>query len=316
MQRNLSIDLLKFGLAILVVAIHTGFLGDVSQQLCYILISGIFRIAVPIFFVINGYYFAKVLSSPSAWLKRGLILYLVWMLIYSYYWFNPSGINAYSLLKIVKTLLVGYEHLWYIASMLGAAVLLYYLRNLSSTLLLVLAVVFYIAGTMFQYLGNYHVFKGSSLDVFFNTLWIYRSPVLFAFPFFCIGYLIAKYQVQQKIKPLYLAIGVGVGLILVASESYINFTSMVKREGFDMLFSLLLVCPLVFMLFLGFNVPGKSKNIAFYSTAIYLVHFLIIIQLKALTELHHSILTLAAIVISLAVSFVLVMINQRVKYLL
>jgi len=91
---------------------------------------------------------------------------------------------------------------------------------------------------------------------------------------------------------------------------------MVKREGFDMLFSLLLVCPLIFMLFLGFNMPGHNKNIAFYSTSIYLVHFFIIIQLKALTQLHGSLLTLAAIIISLAISFVLVTLNQRVKYLL
>ncbi len=316
MQRNLSIDILKFGLAIMVVAIHAGFLSEVSQQLCYVLINGVFRIAVPIFFVINGYYFAKVLSSPSAWLKRGLILYLLWMLIYSYYWFNPSEINVYFLAKIVKTLLVGYEHLWYIASMLGAAVILYYLRNLSPRLLLVIALVLYVVGTAFQYLGNYHFFKGSPLDTLFNTLWVYRSSVLFAFPFFCIGYLIARYQVHKKIKPAQLAVGVAVGLILLASESYINFNSMVKREGFDMLFSLLLVCPLVFMLFLSFNIEGKSKNIAFYSTAIYLVHFFIITQLKALTQLHGSMLTLAAIIISLAISFVLIMVNQRVKYLL
>lgn len=300
----------------MVIAIHTLFLSDLSEELSYITINGIFRVAVPIFFMVNGYYFTRFLQSPFPWLKRGLILYLVWMLIYSYYWFLPSGTDLSSLVQTAKAIVVGYEHLWYVASMLGAAIMLYCLRRLPSRRLLALAIGLYLLGTSIQYLGNYHFFKGAILDRLCNALWLYRSTFLLAFPFFCIGHLIGKYQLNTKIKPSHLTIGLGIGLLLVAAESYINLHLMAKREGFDMLFSLLLVCPLAFIFFLDLNIKGNNKNLAIYSTAIYLVHFFVILQLKSLTQLHGSMLTLATILISIAIAFVLVRINHRVKYLL
>lgn len=316
MQRNLSLDILKFGLAIMIIALHTRFLYDVNQDLSYFLLNGIFRVAVPIFFVINGYYFVRALSAPLSWFKRGIILYLIWMLIYSYYWLHPSSENFIWISKAIKNLLVGYVHLWYLASMVGAALMLYCLRNLSSTLLLALSLCLYLLGVTIQYIANYHVFNGSPLDALFNTYWIYRSTLFFAFPFFCFGYLIAKHQVHKKINPSIVMLAVAIGCMLLVGESYINLHNTAKPEEFDLMYMLLPLCPLVFILFLNFDIKGNSKSIALYSTSIYLVHLLVLVQLEALTQLQGSMLTLATLVISIAISFVLVAVNRRVKYLL
>jgi len=316
MQRNLSIDILKCALAIMIIAIHTLFLNDLSRQWAYLTTNGLFRIAVPIFFLINGYFFTGFLQAPGAWLKHGLILYSVWMLIYSYYWFLPTGIDFSSIVQTAKALVIGYEHLWYIASMLGAAVMLYYLRNLSSRQLLIVSLSLYVLGVVIQYLGNYHFFKDPLLDRLCNALWLYRSTFLFAFPFFCIGYLINKHQLNTKINSKVAIIGLGIGLLMVIAESYLNYHLTDNPEGFDLLFTLLLTCPLIFMFFLNLAIKGNSKNLAVYSTAIYLVHFLVIAQLKSFTQFHNSMLTLATIVVSIVMASMLVVINRWVKYLL
>ena len=57
MERNLSIDILKVILAIAVVFLHTRIFYDLSTLLGHVFVQGIFRLAVPIFLVITGYYF-------------------------------------------------------------------------------------------------------------------------------------------------------------------------------------------------------------------------------------------------------------------
>lgn len=53
MERNVALDLLKLTMAAMVVGLHAGFLNDFSSLGYYITVNGIFRIAVPVFFVIN-----------------------------------------------------------------------------------------------------------------------------------------------------------------------------------------------------------------------------------------------------------------------
>lgn len=50
-----------------------------------ITVDGFFRIAVPFFLMINGYYFHENIShveSFKKWLKRGIVLFFVWQAIY------------------------------------------------------------------------------------------------------------------------------------------------------------------------------------------------------------------------------------------
>ena len=116
MERNITLDFLKVILAMMVVGLHSGFLSDMSTVLSYLSVNGIFRVAVPLFFMINGLFFYDVLSNNNQrkWFLRIFSLYSFWMLFYVYFWFRPETFNFYNILKIVKTLVVGYHHLWYL----------------------------------------------------------------------------------------------------------------------------------------------------------------------------------------------------------
>uniref|UniRef100_UPI0025C5C895 hypothetical protein n=1 Tax=Chryseobacterium sp. TaxID=1871047 RepID=UPI0025C5C895 len=73
-------------------------------------------------------------------------------------------------------------------------------------------------------------------------------------------------------------------------------------------------CPIVFLYGKNIIIPTDSKVLASISTAIYLVHPLI---MKLIFDLHLGVWENVAFMISLlAVSFLLVAINRKIKYLL
>ncbi|WP_373312790.1 hypothetical protein [Deefgea tanakiae] len=85
----------------MVVGIHTVFLKDISLEASYLTQDGLFRIAVPIFLIINGFYFYSAISNNNSalWIKRLFHIYLFWMILYAYFWFRPSELTFIELKK-------------------------------------------------------------------------------------------------------------------------------------------------------------------------------------------------------------------------
>ena len=317
MNRSLSVDILKIILACLVVGIHSGFLQDVSSLARYLTAGGLFRIAVPIFFVINGFYFFSVPQERIAfWFKRVIQLYLFWTLFYIGYWFRMETVNLFEIARVVKTLLVGHEHLWYLPAMIGAAAVLLCVKKFSTPVLLVAALVLFAIGLAIQYIGNYHLLANPTLDKAFNLLWLYRNFLFFAFPFFTIGYLLRKTELYKKISMPMVVVMALAALLLLAIEIYCDFKFQPALEGFDIFLFLILACPLVFMMALKLDIPGDSKTLALYSTGIYFIHPLFISLITARVDLGGTLLTFVVIGLSAVAAWLLIKINSRVKFIL
>lgn len=317
MNRSLSVDILKILLACLVVGIHSGFLEDFSTLARYLTAGGVFRIAVPIFFVINGFYFFSVPQDRIAtWFKRVLLLYLFWTLFYIGYWFRMETVNLFEIARVIKTLLVGHEHLWYLPAMMGAAAVLLVVKKFSTQLLLATALFLFAIGLSIQYLGNYHVFSDSRIDKLLNVLWLYRNFLFFAFPFFTFGYLLRRTEIYKQLSlQLVTTLAIG-GLLLLLLEVYLDFKLQPALEGFDIFLFLILACPLVFILALKFEIKGDSKTLALYSTGIYFIHPLFISLISARVDLGGTLLTFVVIGLSTAASWLLIKINSKVKFIL
>jgi surface polysaccharide O-acyltransferase-like enzyme len=317
MSRSLSLDILKIILAIMVVAIHSGFLGDISELGRYLTTAGLFRIAVPIFFVINGFFFFSLPPEKIVtWFKRVIILYLFWTLVYIGYWFRAETINLFEIVRVIKTLLVGHEHLWYLPAMIGAALVLLPLRKLSSPALLAIALILYVIGLSIQYSGNYHLAANPSLDKVLNSHFVYRNFLFFAFPFFAIGYLLRRTEAYKKFSLASVASMALVAAILLLIESYLDFKFMVVTKGFDIFLFLIVVCPLIFMAALKLDIRGESKTLALYSTGIYFIHPLFISLMKNYVDVGGTFLTLIVAILSALATWVLIKINSRVKFIL
>ncbi|MGX9417364.1 acyltransferase family protein [Vibrio sp. WJH972] len=318
LSRNIALDILKLTMAFMIVGLHAGFLGEYTELGEYLTVNGIFRIAVPIFFIINGFYFYPVLlkKSQSSWFKRVCVLYVFWMVFYSYFWFSIPDFSLAGIASIVKDIIIGYHHLWYISGMIGAAVILLMLHKVSMNILMSSIFIFFSCGVLIQYIGNYHLLDNSYLDEVFNEHWSHRNMLFFSYPFFCIGYLINKYSLQNIVS-LKFSFGLSIiGMLMLLGESYANYYHEDRDGGVDNLVSLILVCPFIFILFIKSNIPGKSKNIALYSSAIYFIHSFVLSVFRKFTDLEATLLTLVAILVSVFLSYFIIKANSKLKIML
>lgn len=318
MERNVSLDILKLLMAFMVVGLHADFLDEFSALGSYLFVNGLFRTAVPVFLIINGFYFFSVLAknTQSSWLKRVSTLYIIWMLFYAPFWLSIPDLSLFGIAKLVKDIVIGYYHLWYISGMLGAAILMSLLNRFSSLFLIGTILASSLTGIIIQYLGNYHFFGDSALDKLFNTHWLHRNALLFSYPFFCIGYLIRKHRYHEKITLKSSVTMSSLGIILLLVESHFNYYQAGREGGFDNYFSLLIACPFIFIIFSKMEVHGNSKNIALYSSAIYFIHLLFLNLLKNHSNLEPTALTFSCIAASAATSYFIIKINKKIRYIL
>lgn len=318
MERNISLDFLKLTMAFMVVGMHTGFLANFSPLAQYLSANGLFRIAVPVFLVINGYYFYPVIvkNGQREWFKRVFILYLVWMLFYASSWLLIPEFSIKAIINIIIKFLFGYYHLWYISGMFGAAILITALKKYSSKFLAGIIVLTFIAGVAIQYLGNYHVFNGTIFDNLFNYYSVHRNFILFSFPFFCIGFLINKHSLQNKLSMKWASLLTIFGIVLLFVESSFNYYQPGRDGAFDNYATLILVCPMIFVLFNKLNIKGRSKEIALYSTAIYFIHIFIMEIITKVFAIYGTLLTISVFVVSGLVSFLIIKANQKLKVIL
>lgn len=302
----------------MVVGLHAGFLSDISKLWNYLTVNGIFRIAVPIFLLINGFYFYSILNNGKAiyWFKRVFALYLFWMLFYIYFWFRPADISIIEIIKIVHTLIIGYHHLWYLPGMLGAAVLVILFKTLSLRLMIGAILITFAIGVAIQYSGNYHLIENQTVDKFFNYHWVHRNFIFFAFPFFFIGFLINKFNIQERISFNLLVKLSFIGFGLVIAESYFNYIEPLRDGGFDNFVSLLIICPALFLLFMNLNLYGSSKQLSFFATGVYFIHPFFQIIYRKFTDIDGTILTFVSILSSVLASYFLIKLNNKVKFVL
>jgi hypothetical protein len=315
MHRNISLDYLKLILAFMVVGIHTGFFSETNIMIAYLTKNGLFRIAVPTFLLINGFYFYFyfVQNKSYEWIKRIFYLYITWTVIYSYLWFKISQI---SLIYILKIIIIGYFHLWYLPGMIGAAFLLIFIERFNNKSLLFSLIIFtFLSGIIIQYSGNYHLFNNINVDKVLNVSWISRSFLFFSFPFFSIGFLINKYEIYKNISLRYIVFILLIGIVLLVFESNFNYSHL-NMIGFNNLVSLIIICPVVLILFLKVGVSGRNKNITLYSSGVYFVHIVFFTFFHDLTLLRGTSLTAVTLVSSLLASTILIKINKKYKYIL
>ena len=318
MNRNATIDILKLIMALMIIGQHAGFLGDVSKLGQYLTVNGVFRASVPIFLIINGFYFFSILHNGNQknWFRRIFILYAIWMAIYSYYWLQLPSLSFANLSRLFQTIIIGYFHLWYIVGMLGAAIILTLMNGFSSRILWLSVAITFFTGIFIQYSGNYHLFQGLVLDKLFNQYWAHRNPLFFSYPFFCIGYLINKHNLHDRISLKTSTALSAIGLISLLGESYINYYQEGRDGGFDNLISLIIASPFILITCLKIKIQMDNRIFSLYSSSIYFSHVLILEFFSKFIPLNDTKLTFVVFLASAIFSFFIIKINNKFKFIL
>lgn len=298
----------------MVVGIHATPGIDNFPIIGYILGSGIFRIAVPIFLVINGFYLHQALERKSIrkWLQRAVTLYLTWMLIYSFWWLDLNNVSIY---EYIKTLIFGYHHLWYLSGIITSGLIIFMLKNTKTKYLLLLSVSLFAIGVFIQYAGNYHIFQDRRIDTRFNQYCYHRNALFLCFPFMCTGYLFKRHKTADKITTSRALVGSIIGLSLLTFESIINYISQIRPYGLDNLISLAIACPFIYILCAKIELPMASKGVATLSTWVYLIHPMIIIFISNHIGNLGIPLFISTLLLSLIISLFIMYFHRWTKYL-
>lgn len=312
-NRLAGLDIARLAMAVIVVFAHGRFLFDVSPQTYYFLfLGGYFRVVIPLFILITGYYFARSLGDGpfGHWLKRPLMLYVIWSVVYLAFW---GYVENAAWQKIVFYAFFGIAHLWYLATVIGGAVVLYLVRNWKTAPLLGLAFGLYTAGVLLQLGLNITLDTGAlahrgAYDV------IPRNFLTIGAPFLILGHLLARpgnlEWVRERLTVRAFALVLLLGLVEI-SFNYVNFPyfAVVETLWFN-----ILLAPMLFTWLMGLKIPAQGRWMAPMAAAIYLIHPLILYVLDDFGEFS-TIVSLAALPLCFALGAALLMLNRKLPIL-
>ena len=276
MRRIYSLDYLKLALAVLVAFGHTYWLQSHPTPLAAMMGNGLMRIIVPLFCIVSGYFFHTAVARGDGmkWLRRVLGLYLIWMAVYLPFWLG----QVHDLLSLIKTLVLGYFHLWFMAGILLAGFVVLFLRRITHVLafraeipvLIGAATICAVIGVTLQYL---HLFGNGAIGVrkFSNGLFM-------CFPYVTISYLYARQvaiggmAVLPSRRTVFWAAAIGTALIMAEARNVqINWGN---NAMLDVPLSAYLAAPALFLATLGAEMPPPGIRLDPISAAIYFMHVL------------------------------------------
>ncbi|WP_108822987.1 acyltransferase family protein [Dysgonomonas sp. Marseille-P4361] len=313
--RNISIDYLRMVLIFLVVLAHS----DISTYgICGWLVSdGLARVTVPIFLIINGYYFADIVDDKQKvkkYLKQILIIYITWTIIYlPFLWYMSGGGKKLILINFIT----GYYHLWYIASLIGAAILIFLTRKCKLTYVLIASFICFFIGYVIQkiYVFDVHIYMYPT---------IVRTFLFMGFPFMFSGYYIKKMNLEERpfFKSNYVVLLSTVLFALLILESvllYYNFKVGELDPVKDEIYLVSpFVAPLIFLSVLKFSKYelGGDNYIAKVTASIYYVHVVAIFLVNGSPYNADAIMFPISFLLSMIFAAAIIELNKRVRIFL
>jgi len=285
----------------------------------YILSNGVFRIAVPMFFIVNGYYLCDSIDMGAfqKWFVRCMTLFLFWSLIYIPFYFDFSSVPA--LIKSIQIFIMGYHHLWYLSAVVLAGIGIFLFRRRRKWLLIGIIVGLFI-GVFLQYVRAYVEFSNPLLEKIVSHKWISRNFVTLAFPYMAMGYIIRRDKWIQAFRFRHLVVAFFLSLTAVIAESSFNFRSLqaTKELGFDTLVSLVVLCPVSFMLVMKSSWKINSELMSKLASSLYFGHPLMIalaVSVPLVSGNNGYNLTLTTVFLSLCLFPIFLLVGRKFKFL-
>lgn len=276
-----GLNSLKFLCSLLVAAIHIPFILTPW-------IGFLYRIAVPIFFMISGYFLVGkdgTISSKHIFrvLKKIIGITIIANLIYFIYKYLSVGKTYFSLFWAIAVGDNVSAHLWYLNSYIQALIILWMMIKCNMTKILPLLIP--IGLVLNILLGSYNLFIFPSstnfpLNYENDPLFLHRNFLTIGLPCIVIGMLIRFKQNPIPVKSLLLATILTLSGLIIEIVSYnLSYPNDVKVGDINILTIPFAICLFLFCL----NIKSCSKGIGkwtskmgeTHSMNIYLWHLLV-----------------------------------------
>lgn len=323
-MRNVTLDYFKLCLSFLVVSIHLSPLFVNKYRLFGDVISdGIAQIAVPLFFMISGFYLqdkVRIFGKIKKQISRFLIVYIVWTLIYIPFWINVG----YGKFVSIIFLILGYAHLWYLPAIIISILMIYTLIrfNIKFRILIPSLFFLYFLGFYVEYYLNSEVTTLSGPVLLMNLT---RGILTTGLPFVFLGYYIRSFLYDKLVSIsnhiLFSISSICILFILLKVYlSHIGWEISVPSVLFILSsFSIITLCTSLFILvnkYSIFSTSEKSGFIGELSSGIYYSHVMCIFIANMLVDSMNIYKFPLIIFLSMLISTMLIILNPRLKIFL
>lgn len=301
MERIVRIDYFKLILSFLVITIHMQPLFGEDSLVGWLISNGIARIAVPCFFIISGYFISEKLDDGKylkKYLLHLLVVYIVWSLIYLPVYYQEIEPRSF-----ITFALLGYYHLWFLPALITGVLFLKIAKLFikKDKILLFTGMLFFIIGFVMEYKGLYYRF--------------YCNGLFFGYPFLVLGYVVNKRIWIERFKGFWLYLILTLAFASLLLDVYATYLMQTPK---NMLLSLIVLCPMLFVLILKNSKSKTAGNIDFskLSAGVYYIHILVISLITPLTETYNIINYPIVLIISVILSIFIIFVNKRIKIFL
>lgn len=289
-NKILNLDIARFIASLMIVAIHVYPFSSFSETFDFIVTRVLFRIAVPLFLMITGYYvLPKILQDKKAliaYTKKILILYGFSIIIYFPLQFLNGSFTILSFFSILKMIVFTgtFYHLWYFpALILGLWFIYYIIHFVPEKIVLSLLILFYIIGlfgdSYYGVIQGYPIFSSFYDSIFLLTDYT-RNGIFYVPIFLYLGYFFSfskrKISFHKNVLLFFTF------FILMGLEGSFLYMGNISRHT-SMYFFLPFTC---YFLFACFQECEQKSNLFFrgLSTSIYIWHPMIIAGVHFLTK--------------------------------
>lgn len=307
-----SFDLLKFILAYVVILRHfiSFFLGSKSTY-SVLICEVVSRSAVPIYFMLSGYFFfLKPFSMQRLkhQLLRILRLYFAWGIIYFPVILlgnikkNEPLFEA--ICSFIRYFVFPGSHLWYLIALVFALIFVSMIHNMNIWYAAMISTGMFIVGLLFDTYGFLVPQLSGVIEIYSKVFLTTRSGLLFGTLYVYLGYIFSRFEV--KIKCIQAAFGIVVSLLLLCVEGILLFEYR-GISKIDITIFALPVAVFVFLFAQRQRVKMKKEKLLFIrklSTVLYCIHVFFAIGFLFIS---HYI-----IAIPIACSFALVILGSTV----
>lgn len=284
--KNLNMDIYRMLASIMIVAIHIYPLAAFHDGIDYLFTRVLFRIAVPLFLMITGYYLLPKAETNLSILKKYTIkiikIYIFSILLYLPINLYNGYFQNFSILSLIKDIFITgtFYHLWYFPALLYGLWILYFILKIKDKkyIIIILAALYIIGlfGDSYYGLIENIAFIRTFYNAIFSIFDYTRNGLFYTPIFLYIGYHVKKDK-KNKLSENHI-LYIGICICLLITEGMLIYGLNLYRHN-SMYISLIPLSITLFSYLLHYN-KGTNKKIRNDATMLYILHpfFIIIIH--------------------------------------
>ena len=285
MSKKINIDIWRFIVSFLIVAIHISPFAKISPEFDFFFTRILGRIAVPLFLMITGYYILdRSLKDKQVlvdYTKKILKIYFLCILLYLPINIYMGSFKNIDIITILKDVFINgtLYHLWYFPALIVGVWITYYLvKKLGRKKALITAILLYIIGVFGDSYYGITIMNQITKNIyeFMSNIFDYTRNGLFYVPIFiCLGHIVkADTRKSTKFNLLYVLLFF---VFMSVEGSILHYYNLQRHDSMY-----LFLIPLMYFLFCYLMDQSKTSNkkIRNIATYIYIFHPLFIVGIR------------------------------------